>query len=68
VTISAIIFLYPANLPLAAVAIINMDDAGDTASAAAMSTLIVLTSLGVRLAYSTLTRGLRQRSAAWLNR
>jgi iron(III) transport system permease protein len=68
VTISAIIFLYPANLPLAAVAIVNMDDAGDIAAAAAMSTLIVLTSLGVRLLYSWLTRGLRQRSEAWLSR
>ncbi|MFM7218613.1 MAG: putative 2-aminoethylphosphonate ABC transporter permease subunit [Nodosilinea sp.] len=68
VTISAIIFLYPANLPLAAVAIVNMDDAGDIAAAAAMSTLIVLTSLGVRLLYSWLTKGLRQRSEAWLSR
>ncbi|MGF1566795.1 MAG: putative 2-aminoethylphosphonate ABC transporter permease subunit [Nodosilinea sp.] len=68
VTISAIIFLYPANLPLAAVAIVNMDDAGDVAPAAAMSTLIVLTSLGVRLLYTWLTKGLRQRSEAWLSR
>jgi iron(III) transport system permease protein len=68
VTISAIIFLYPANLPLAAVAIVNMDDAGDIAAAAAMSTLIVLTSLAVRILYSWLTRGLRQRSEAWLAR
>jgi iron(III) transport system permease protein len=68
VTISAIIFLYPAGLPLAAVAIVNMDDAGDTAAAAAMSTLIVLTSLGVRLLYNLLTRGLRRRSEAWLSR
>jgi iron(III) transport system permease protein len=68
VTISALIFLYPAKLPLAAVAIVNMDDTGDTAAAAAMSTLIVLTSLGVRLLYSWLTRGLRQRSQAWLSR
>jgi len=66
VTISAIIFLYPANLPLAAVAIVNMDDAGDIAAAAAMSTLIVLTSLGVRVLYSWLTQGLRKRSTAWL--
>jgi len=68
VTISAIIFLYPANLPLAAVAIVNMDDAGDIAAAAAMSTLIVLTSLGVRLLYRFLTRGLQQRTQAWLSR
>lgn len=68
VTISAIIFLYPANLPLAAVAIVNMDDAGDIAAAAAMSTLIVVTSLGVRVLYRFLTRGLHQRTQAWLSR
>ena len=68
VTISAIIFIYPANIPLAAVAIINMDDAGDTAPAAAMSALIVCTSIGVRLIYSYLTKGLHRRTQAWLQR
>ena len=68
VTISAIIFIYPANIPLAAVAIINMDDAGDTAPAAAMSALIVCTSIGVRLMYSYLTKGLHKRTQAWLQR
>ncbi|NJO41573.1 MAG: putative 2-aminoethylphosphonate ABC transporter permease subunit [Cyanobacteria bacterium RU_5_0] len=66
VTISAIIFLYPPTLPLAAVAIVNMDDAGDVAAAAAMSTLIVCTSIGVRLLYWFLTRGLQKRTQAWL--
>jgi iron(III) transport system permease protein len=68
VTVSALIFLYPADIPLAAVAIVNMDDAGDTAPAAAMSTLIVLTSIGVRLIYWFGTKGLRQRTQAWLQR
>jgi iron(III) transport system permease protein len=68
VTISAIIFIYPANIPLAAVAIINMDDAGDIAPAAAMSALIVCTSIGVRLIYSFLTKGLHERTQAWLQR
>ena len=68
VTISAIIFIYPANIPLAAVAIINMDDAGDIAPAAAMSALIVCTSIGVRLIYSYLTKGLHRRTQAWLQR
>ncbi|MFB2834881.1 putative 2-aminoethylphosphonate ABC transporter permease subunit [Floridanema evergladense] len=68
VTISAIIFIYPSTLPLAAVAIVNMDDAGDIAPAAAMSTLIVCTSIGVRLLYSFLTKGLQQRTQAWLKR
>ncbi|MBR8828158.1 MAG: putative 2-aminoethylphosphonate ABC transporter permease subunit [Gomphosphaeria aponina SAG 52.96 = DSM 107014] len=68
VTISAIIFLYPAHIPLAAVAIINMDDAGDIAPAAAMSTLIVLTSMGIRAIYWWGTKGLRKRNQAWLKR
>jgi len=65
VTVSALIFLYPPNLPMAAVAIINLDDAGAIAAAAAMSTLVVLTSLGVRGLYGLLTQGLKKRSQAW---
>lgn len=68
ITISAIIFLYPPKLPIASVAIVNMDDAGDTAPAAAMSVLLVFTSIGVRLLYWFLTRGLQQRTQAWLKR
>jgi iron(III) transport system permease protein len=67
VTVSAVIFLYPPTLPIAAVAIVNMDDAGNIAAAAAMSTLIVLTSLGVRVLYWGLTRGLHRRTQAWLS-
>jgi iron(III) transport system permease protein len=68
ITVSEVIFIYPPTLPLASVAIINMDDAGDTAAAAAMSTLLVCTSLGVRLLYWFLTRGLQKRTQAWLVR
>ncbi len=68
VTVSAIIFLYPADLPLAAVAIVNMDDAGDIAPAAAMSTLLVCTSIGVRILYWFMTQRLQQRTQAWLKR
>lgn len=68
VTVSAIIFLYPPTIPLAAVAIVNMDDAGDTAPAAAMSTLIVVTSIGIRLIYWLITKGLEKRSQAWLEK
>lgn len=68
ITISAIIFLYPPTLPVAAVAIVNMDDAGDTAAAAAMSALIVFTSIGVRILYWFLTQGLQKRTQAWLQR
>lgn len=68
ITVSALVFLYPPDLPLAAVAIVNMDDAGDIAAAAAMSTLVVFTSIGVKLLYHVLTSGLRRRTQAWLKR
>lgn len=38
-----------------------MDDAGDTAGAAAMCMLIVVTSIGVRVGYGLLTRGVERR-------
>jgi iron(III) transport system permease protein len=65
VTVSAVIFLYSPQLKLASVAIVNMDDAGDTASAAAMSVLIILACLVVRLVYGFATRGLQARTQAW---
>jgi iron(III) transport system permease protein len=64
-TVSAVIFLYSANLKLAAVLIVNMDDAGDTAPAAAMSMLLFFTGIGVRLLYELVTRGIKRRSQAW---
>ena len=48
-TVSAAVFLYPPDMPLAAVAVLNMDDAGDTAPAAAMGMLIVYVNLAARL-------------------
>lgn len=51
VTISAVVFLYPADFKLASVAIVNMEDAGDTAPAAALSVLVILINIAVRLVY-----------------
>jgi iron(III) transport system permease protein len=64
-TVSAVIFLYGPALKLASVAVVNMDDAGDTAAAAAMSMLIVGTSLIARGLYEVTTIGLRRRTQAW---
>jgi iron(III) transport system permease protein len=64
-TVSAVIFLYSADIPLASVAVANMDDAGDVAPACAMSVLILLTNLTVRIVYGGLTRKLKTRSQAW---
>lgn len=66
VTLSAAVFLVAPGTELAAVAVLLMDDAGDTAQASAMSVLIVATGLGVRLAYGALLRGTSRRAQAWL--
>ena len=67
-TVSAVIFLYSADTQLASVAVLNMDDAGDTAPAAAMGMMIVYTSATVRLLHFLLTRGIARRTQAWRKR
>jgi iron(III) transport system permease protein len=65
VTLSAAVFLVAPGTELAAVAVLLMDDAGDTAQAAAMSVLIILVGLGVRVVYWGLLRGVTRRTQAW---
>jgi iron(III) transport system permease protein len=65
VTLSAVVFLVAPGTELAAVAVLLMDDAGDTAQAAALSVLIILVGLGVRLVYWWLMRGITRRTQAW---
>lgn len=65
VTVSAVIFLYSPQIKLASVAIVNMDDAGDTAAAAAMSVMIIVACLLVRIGYSLVAQRLTQRTQAW---
>jgi iron(III) transport system permease protein len=64
-TVSAVVFLYSPRTTLAAVAVLNMDDAGDVAPAAAMATLILVTSAGVRVLYALVTRGHLARAMRW---
>ncbi len=64
-TVSAVVFLYSADTTLASVAVLNMDDAGDIAPAAAMAMMIVYTAAGVRLLHGLLTRGILRRTQAW---
>ncbi|WP_230368616.1 hypothetical protein [Paludibacterium denitrificans] len=64
-TVSAVIFLYTPDSVLAAVAVLNMDDAGDTAAAAAMATLIVASSAAVCLLFMLLSQGLLRHSQRW---
>ena len=67
-TVSAVIFLYNADLPLASVAVANMDDAGDIAPAAAMAMLIVAINILVRGLYSLLNRWALRRTQNWAGR
>ncbi len=67
-TVSAVVFLWGPETHLASVAVLNMDDQGDIAPAAAMAMMIVYTSAGVRVLYALLTRGLARRTQAWRKR
>ncbi len=67
-TVSAVVFLYSPDTALASVAVLNMDDAGDIAPAAAMGMMIVYTSAAVRVLHAVLTRGIARRSQAWRRR
>lgn len=64
-TVSALVFLYsPDTLP-AAVSILNLDEAGELGPAAAMATLIVLTTTVFSLLHAGLTHLLLRRHQAW---
>lgn len=67
-TVSAVIFLYTPDIPLASVAVANMDDAGDTASAAGMSILIVAVNILARGFYKILSRAVEKRTQGWIVR
>ncbi|MGJ7537617.1 MULTISPECIES: putative 2-aminoethylphosphonate ABC transporter permease subunit [unclassified Variovorax] len=66
-SLSCAIFLYTPETILASVAIMHLDDAGDIGPAAALASLIVVTSTIVCIAYSLLTRVLLSRTQAWRN-
>jgi iron(III) transport system permease protein len=65
VTLSAAVFLVAPGTELAAVAVLLMDDSGDTAQAAAMSVLIIGIGLSVRILAALVMRGVTRRTQAW---
>jgi iron(III) transport system permease protein len=67
-TVSAVVFLYTPDTTLAAVAVLNMDDAGEVAPAAAMAVLIFATTALVRLVYTLATRHLLRWTQGWRQR
>jgi len=64
-TASAVVFLYATDTMPASVSILNQDETGAIASAAAMGVMIVLTSATVRLVHWFLVRNVLSRTQAW---
>ncbi len=67
-TVSAVIFLYSSDTTLASIAVMNMDDAGDIAPAAAMAMMIAYTCAAAKLLHAIITRGLLKHTQAWRHR
>jgi iron(III) transport system permease protein len=64
-TVSAVVFLYSPDTALASVAVLNMDDAGDIAPAAAMGMMIFYTNAIARIVHLALSRVVLARTQAW---
>ena len=64
-SLSCAIFIYAPETILASVAIIQLNEAGYIGPAAALASLIVLTSTAVCIAYALVTRLLLARTQAW---
>jgi len=64
-TVSAVVFLYSPHTTLASVAVLNMDDAGDIAPAAAMGMMIFYTAASVKILHYFLSRGIEAKTQAW---
>ena len=68
VTLSAVVFLFVPGKELASLAVMLLDDAGESAQAMAMSFLIILIGLSARGVFYLLTRGVEQKTQAWRQR
>lgn len=64
-TVSAVVFLYTPDLQLASVAVVNMDDAGDSAPAAAMGVLIVLANIVAKVCFEGVSWWARREGERW---
>ncbi len=64
-TVSAVVFLYSPKTSLASIAVLNMDDAGDIAPAAAMGMMIFYTNATARILHLIASKGILRRTQAW---
>lgn len=67
-TVSAVVFLYSHDTALASIAVLNMDDAGDIAPAAAMGMMIFYTNAAARILHLIASRGILARTQGWRTR
>ncbi|HUR87933.1 MAG TPA: putative 2-aminoethylphosphonate ABC transporter permease subunit [Ramlibacter sp.] len=64
-TISAVVFLYSPETKVASIAILNLDEAGETGAAAAMAILIFAASATATLLFMMVARWVDRRTQAW---
>jgi iron(III) transport system permease protein len=67
-TVSGVVFIYGPKTELASISVLNMDDTGEIASAAAMAMMIFYTNVGARMLHLILARSLERRTQAWRRR
>jgi iron(III) transport system permease protein len=67
-TVSGVVFIYAPQTELASISVLNMDDTGEIASAAAMAMMIFYTNVAARILHLILARGLERRTQAWRRR
>ncbi len=64
-TISAVVFLYSPDTKVASIAILNLDEAGETGAAAAMAILIAAASAAATFLFWLLSLWIERRTQAW---
>ena len=64
-TVSAVVFLYSTNTRVASIAVLNMDDQGELAMAAAMAMMIAYTCGGVRILHAIGTHNILGKTQRW---
>jgi iron(III) transport system permease protein len=67
VTISAVIFLYSAQWKLAAISIVNLEESGDLAMAAALTMLLFMSNLLVKIIFEGIRLFLKKTWLKWPN-
>jgi iron(III) transport system permease protein len=67
-TVSGVVFIYGPKTELASISVLNMDDTGEIASAAAMAMMIFYTNVAARMLHLLLARWLTRRTQAWRQR